>query len=127
MAKGKRAASSEGEAEVGSMLAAIVKPRPSTDNAESGGEAAEIEETAEGDPFFKLSDYRRVTVRTFKGKTLIDIRETYKDKASGEMKPGSKGISLTPEQASECVAFKYQVLKSNIGSIDQMISKVEKK
>ncbi|WVQ72746.1 hypothetical protein IAR50_002306 [Cryptococcus sp. DSM 104548] len=123
MAKGKRSASSEEQIEDKkpdiTSEPQKKKPRPSTDKTESSGMAAEIEETAEGDPFFKLSEYRRVAVRTFKGKTLIDIRETYKDKTTGEMKPGSKGISLTPEQ--------YEILKNNIGSIDQMIDKVEKK
>ena len=46
---------------------------------------------------FNLSSLRRVTVRDFRGKTLIDIREYYANDA-GEMKPGKKGISLTEEQ-----------------------------
>jgi hypothetical protein len=75
----------------------------------------------------KLSEYKRVTINEFKGSTLIDVREvswpdwfvslidivvvaesewprlipqTYMDKASGEMKPGKKGISLTVDQVS---------------------------
>jgi hypothetical protein len=39
-----------------------------------------------------------VTVRTFGGKVLIDIREYYTDQASGEERPGKKGIALSPEQ-----------------------------
>ncbi|GMM28067.1 hypothetical protein DAMA08_007830 [Martiniozyma asiatica (nom. inval.)] len=42
------------------------------------------------------SERRRITVRQFKGSTLIDIREYYKK--DDEWKPGSKGISLTPDQ-----------------------------
>jgi hypothetical protein len=38
---------------------------------------------------------------TFKEKLLIDIREYYNDKKSGEDKPGSKGIALTLEQWHE--------------------------
>ena len=41
---------------------------------------------------------RKVTVNEFKGKLLINIREFYDDKATGEEKPGSKGIALTVQQ-----------------------------
>lgn len=44
---------------------------------------------------WNLSSNKMVKVRTFKGKTYIDIREYY-DK-DGEMLPTKKGISLTPE------------------------------
>jgi hypothetical protein len=59
--------------------------------------------------------------------TLIDIRKWYKDKGSGEIKPGNKGypypsylnifsgISLTEEQ--------WQALKDNMGTIDEALSK----
>lgn len=39
----------------------------------------------------KLSDNKRIEVRVFKKMVLIDIRETYTDKTSGEEKPGKKG------------------------------------
>ena len=32
------------------------------------------------------------------GNTLIDVREFYAEKGTGTMKPGKKGISLSPEQ-----------------------------
>ncbi|KAI9639642.1 transcriptional Coactivator p15-domain-containing protein [Dioszegia hungarica] len=66
----------------------------------------------EGKPYMNLSEYKRVTINEFKGAKLVDIREVYKDKASGDMKPGKKGISLTLGQ--------WKVLKSNIDSIDEM-------
>jgi hypothetical protein len=44
-----------------------------------------------------------VSVRTFKGKPLVDIREYYKDKETEEMKPGKKGISLSLELWKELV------------------------
>lgn len=47
---------------------------------------------------FKLGKMKFVDVREFKGMTLIDIREYYEDKNTGEMKPGKKGISLQADQ-----------------------------
>ncbi|CAE6512113.1 unnamed protein product [Rhizoctonia solani] len=46
----------------------------------------------------EISGKRRVTVRAFNGLKLVDIREMYTDKASGELRPGKKGISLSEEQ-----------------------------
>lgn len=43
-------------------------------------------------------DKRKVTISVFKGKVLVNIREFYEDKATGEEKPGSKGIALSVEQ-----------------------------
>ncbi|KAK9897294.1 PC4-domain-containing protein [Cystobasidium minutum MCA 4210] len=57
----------------------------------------EVKTTSEGERYVELNQYKRVTVRQFKGKTLIDIRDFYNDKKSGEMKPTAKGIALSPE------------------------------
>ncbi|KAF3058484.1 putative RNA polymerase II transcriptional coactivator [Daldinia childiae] len=51
----------------------------------------------EGNPFWSLGGTRRATISGFKGKTYINIREYYTD-ASGDLKPGKKGIMLSPEQ-----------------------------
>ncbi|KAF5905622.1 activated RNA polymerase II transcriptional coactivator p15, partial [Clarias magur] len=42
-----------------------------------------------GDNMFQIGKMRYVSVRDFKGKVLIDIREYWTDQ-SGEMKPGKK-------------------------------------
>ncbi|XP_015523599.1 activated RNA polymerase II transcriptional coactivator p15 [Neodiprion pinetum] len=54
-------------------------------------------EKKEEDNAWDLGNNRQVTVREFKGKLLIDIREMYYDK-EGELKPGKKGISLNTAQ-----------------------------
>lgn len=66
---------------------------------------------------FELSGNRRVTVRKFRSSTLIDIREYYMDKASGEERPGKKGISLTKEQ--------YEKLKEMIPEIDAAVKNIK--
>ncbi|KAG8727021.1 hypothetical protein FRC12_022867 [Ceratobasidium sp. 428] len=53
---------------------------------------------AEGNAYFEISGKRRVTVRSYAGVKLVDIREMYSDKATGELKPGKKGIALAEEQ-----------------------------
>lgn len=48
------------------------------------------------DGVFDLGKNRKVSVREFKGKTLIDIREFYSK--DGKEMPGKKGIALSGEQ-----------------------------
>ncbi|KAL7839546.1 hypothetical protein SRHO_G00262040 [Serrasalmus rhombeus] len=64
------------------------------------------------DNMFQIGKLRYVSVRDFKGKVLIDIREYWMDQA-GEMKPGKKGIALNPEQ--------WNQLKEQISDIDDAI------
>jgi len=73
------------------------KPKPSNDDEE---------------PTFQLAKMRYVKVREFKGKVYVDIREYYND-ASGDMKPGKKGISLSVEQ--------WNTLKENMDNIDEAL------
>ncbi|PAV18686.1 RNA polymerase II transcriptional coactivator [Pyrrhoderma noxium] len=65
----------------------------------------------EGEKFVDLGKKKRATVRSFRGTTLIDIREFWGD--NDDLKPGKKGISLSLEQWNE--------LKSNADSIDDLI------
>ncbi|KAG0265768.1 hypothetical protein BG011_004122 [Mortierella polycephala] len=45
----------------------------------------------------KIGPKKRLTVRSWRDTTLVDIREYYQDK-DGEQKPGKKGISLSKDQ-----------------------------
>ena len=70
----------------------------------------------QGERFFDLGNKKRVTIREYKGMTLIDIREFYEDKKSKTLKPGSKGISLRVEQFEALVAKTDAIQKA----IDEM-------
>ncbi|EER24016.1 hypothetical protein D8B26_002185 [Coccidioides posadasii str. Silveira] len=56
-----------------------------------------------GDPYWEISRQRRVTVSTFKGRTMINVREYYEK--DGQDLPGKKGISMTLEQFNALVSL----------------------
>merc|ERR1739841_140747 len=56
------------------------KEKPEKPEVERLGE---VFENAEGDSYVKLGEFKRLTVRQWKGMTLVDIREFYKDKKDG--------------------------------------------
>lgn len=79
-----------------------------------GAKAAKAEQKAvsegsDGSSFF-LSPLKRVEVRMFKSKVLIDIRECYKDK-NEDVKPGKKGLSLQVDQ--------WLTLYNNLTALDK--------
>ncbi|KAI0001281.1 transcriptional Coactivator p15-domain-containing protein [Russula compacta] len=78
----------------------VKKPRISLqsgeDNTDSEDPRVKLQTNGEGDQYVDLGKKKRVTVRSFKGTTLVDIREYYGEE--GDEKPGKKGISLTVEQ-----------------------------
>ena len=84
------------------------KKDDSKDNSEE--EESDIIKTKD-EIAIKLDDKKRITVRKFKGKLLVDNREFYNDK--GEMKPGKKGIALSKEN--------WNKLKDYINVIDEAI------
>ncbi|KAI4091938.1 MAG: hypothetical protein LQ344_003756 [Seirophora lacunosa] len=56
--------------------------------------------------YFELSPTRRLTIESFKGLTLVNIREYYNNKNdNGKMLPGKKGISLPVAQFQALVAL----------------------
>uniref|UniRef100_A0A915BI50 Transcriptional coactivator p15 (PC4) C-terminal domain-containing protein n=1 Tax=Parascaris univalens TaxID=6257 RepID=A0A915BI50_PARUN len=79
-------------------------------------EGPKLLKNSDGDEMLELGKMRFVTIRSFKGKALIDIREYYQDKGSGEVKPGRKGISLSREQ--------YENLKRLTAEIDERLRAV---
>ncbi|KAM0840801.1 hypothetical protein ACQ4PT_046495 [Festuca glaucescens] len=59
----------------------------------------------------QISKNKRVSVRSWNGKVMVDVREFYvKD---GKDLPGRKGISLTMDQ--------WKILRDNIKAIDEAI------
>lgn len=67
------------------------------------------------DKFFELQNNRRVTVREFRGRTLVDIREFYEQ--DGKKLPGKKGIALTKPQ--------WETLLENIDGVAAAIEALE--
>ncbi|KAB2597162.1 RNA polymerase II transcriptional coactivator KIWI-like [Pyrus ussuriensis x Pyrus communis] len=60
----------------------------------------------------EISKNRRVSVRNWNGKVVVDIREFYvKD---GKQMPGKKGISLTMDQ--------WNVLRNHVEEIDKAVN-----
>ncbi|KAG7213867.1 hypothetical protein KM043_003075 [Ampulex compressa] len=57
-----------------------------------------------------LGSNRLVTIREFKGKLYVDIREMYYDK-DGDLKPGRKGISLNMAQWRKFMSYVEEVDK----------------
>ncbi|GIY92595.1 activated RNA polymerase II transcriptional coactivator p15 [Caerostris extrusa] len=76
-------------------------------------EKASAASTSDDNEMFKLSKYRYVNVREFRGKLMVDIREYYEK--DGDMKPGKKGICLNMEQ--------WNALKEQMENIEAAIKK----
>ncbi|XP_077551811.1 activated RNA polymerase II transcriptional coactivator p15-like [Haemaphysalis longicornis] len=75
-------------------------------NSSSGGDNE--------DGMFTLGKKRFVSVREFKGRVMVDIREYYED-SNCDLKPGKKGICLQLDQ--------WNALKNQIDDIDAAIQK----
>ncbi|PRQ49493.1 putative transcription factor ssDNA-binding-TF family [Rosa chinensis] len=70
------------------------------------------DDSAEDIVVCEISKNRRVTVRNWNGKVIVDIREFYvKD---GKQLPGKKGISLPMDQ--------WNVLRSHVDEIDKVVN-----
>lgn len=82
------------------------------DEKEENGTETTMKKNEEGEPYFELTDKRRLTVRRFKGKVLVDIREFWEPEP-GKLAPGKKGISLNLDQ--------WNTLKSVMDKVDSAI------
>ncbi|CAI9540986.1 unnamed protein product [Staurois parvus] len=91
------------------------KPTKKQKTGESSKASAKQSSNDPDDNMFQIGKMRYVSVRDFKGKVLIDVREYFMDQ-QGEMKPGRKGISLNPEQ--------WNQLKEQMSDIDNAIRKL---
>lgn len=76
----------------------------------AGKRAAATTETNSSEDFsVELDKKKAVTVRKFNGTNLVDIREFYIDKSSGERKPGKKGIALTEESWAKLLELLQEI------------------
>lgn len=89
------------------------KKQKGGESSKAGG-SSKPQNSKTDDNMFQIGKMRYVSVRDFKGKCLIDIRE-YWINQDGEMKPGKKGIALNPEQWSQ--------LKDQMSEIDDAVKR----
>ncbi|KAI6121669.1 transcriptional Coactivator p15-domain-containing protein [Pisolithus sp. B1] len=93
----------------------VKKPKIEVSEVDEGSmshKGVSIHTNAEGENYVDLGKKKRATVRVFKGKVLVDIREYFGP--DDDEKPGRKGISLSPEQ--------WDVLKGSIDVLDSFIA-----
>ncbi|RCI09067.1 hypothetical protein L249_5106 [Ophiocordyceps polyrhachis-furcata BCC 54312] len=73
----------------------------------------------DGNPFWELSNKRRVGVSKFKNACLVNIREYYEK--DGKMLPGKKGISLSVEQYTALLKS-VPAINAALGEMGQTVS-----
>ncbi|EFQ29029.1 transcriptional Coactivator p15 [Colletotrichum graminicola M1.001] len=87
----------------------ITKPTKKSKTSKTEGSSSGVDK--EGNPYWDLSNKRRVGVSQFKNNTFINIREFYEK--DGDMLPGKKGISLNIAQ--------YEALVKAIPAISEKL------
>jgi hypothetical protein len=71
------------------------------------------EKTSSGEVFWSLTKNKRVSISSFKGKAMVNIREFWEK--DGEWLPTKKGISLTKDV--------WKTFKKLVKDIDQALEK----
>jgi hypothetical protein len=86
------------------------KPATSSEVKTNGDGSAKKQKTGttgtNGEAVFELGGKKKVSVSMFKGRLIVNFREFYEDKQTGEEKPGKTGITLNKDQ---WMTFKSQV------------------
>uniref|UniRef100_A0A0A9WCZ1 Activated RNA polymerase II transcriptional coactivator p15 n=1 Tax=Lygus hesperus TaxID=30085 RepID=A0A0A9WCZ1_LYGHE len=80
------------------------KPSKTDSKAKSSSSSGNSDESV-----FQLGGNKQVTVREFRGKLYVDIREFYMDKNSAEMKPGKKGVALSVDMWRKLCDLKDEI------------------
>ncbi|KAF7059901.1 hypothetical protein CFC21_066743 [Triticum aestivum] len=78
---------------------------------QAAGKDGPAEETDDGIVVAQISKNKRVAVRSWNGKVMVDMREFYEK--DGKSLPTRKGISLSMDQ--------WKILRDNIEAIDEAI------
>ncbi|XP_076175351.1 single stranded-binding protein c31A isoform X1 [Ptiloglossa arizonensis] len=86
--------------------------REAEDKEEKVSKKPKKESKEEEDTAWDLGSNRQVSVRDFKGKLYVDIREMYYDK-DANLKPGKKGICLNMTQ--------WRKLLSVVEDVDKVV------
>ncbi|XP_050346751.1 RNA polymerase II transcriptional coactivator [Nymphalis io] len=63
--------------------------------------------TNDKEPTWVLQGKKLVKIREFKGKVYVDIREFYEK--NGELLPGKKGISMTPDMWRKLLSLSDEI------------------
>ncbi|VDK33516.1 unnamed protein product [Taenia asiatica] len=109
MSSSKRGATSNNDSDT--SLSSL-EDQPPTKQPKSSN-SINSERSANGDKIIDLTGKKYVSVRSFRNRVFVDIREYYEDKNGGGLKPGKKGISLNSEQ--------WENLKNLVEAIDSDI------
>ncbi|SMR54625.1 unnamed protein product [Zymoseptoria tritici ST99CH_3D1] len=94
-------------------VAAFEDPDSDTNNQQTkkskktSGFSTEMQTDADGNPFWEISNKRRLGVSTFKNNVMVSIREFYEK--DGQMLPGKKGVTLTTEQFNAVIELLPQI------------------
>lgn len=71
-------------------------PDPKSKKAKTSADNAQVD--TNGDPYWEISKMRRVTVSSFRGKTMVNVREYYEK--DGQELPGKKVSKVPRSQKS---------------------------